>query len=220
MEIKSYINILIILLVIIITYYAINYGNIVNKMEALNTIKIPKYDNIDSYDIKQLKTIVNEQNDIITKQSEIINDYINKNEKKFYKNEIKPDEDFENYFKQLQLENDKIIESNSKNEDIDILNHYKKHLNIVKTYLEDPVTRGSNIYESELYSKLLDVGNIKLSNGYKLPHPNNYSINISLEDKWKKGEKQIDEEYFNTSEDPDRTKLNVKTTAHPKQESK
>ena len=82
MEIKSYINILIILIVIIITYYAINYGNIINKMEALNTIKIPKYDNIDSYDIKQLKTIVHEQNDIITKQSEIINDYINKNKKK------------------------------------------------------------------------------------------------------------------------------------------
>ena len=212
MEIKSYINILIILIVIIITYYAINYGNIINKMEALNTIKIPKYDNIDSYDIKQLKNIVHEQNDVITKQSEIINNYINKNEKKFYRNEIKPDEDFENYFKQLQHENDKIIEAQDKNDDIDILSHYKKHLNIVKTYLEDPVTRGSNIYESELYSKLLDVGNIKLTNGYKLPHPNNYSINIALEDKWKKGEKQKDEDYYNTSQEPDRNLMNVKTT--------
>ena len=51
-------------------------------MEALNTIKIPKYDNIESYDIKQLRNVVKEQNKIITTQSELINDYINKNEKK------------------------------------------------------------------------------------------------------------------------------------------
>jgi len=187
MEIKSYINILIILIVIIITYYAINYGNIINKIEALNTIKIPQYDNIESYDIKQLRNVVKEQNSIITKQSQLINDYINKNEKKFYRNEIKPDDNFENYFKELQLENDKIIQKNQKSdEDVDILNHYKKHLNIVKTYLEDPITRGSNIYESELHSKVLEIGNIKLDNGNKLPNPTNYSINISLEDKRKR----------------------------------
>lgn len=192
MEIKSYINILIILIVIIITYYAINYGNIINKIEALNTIKIPKYDNIESYDIKQLRNVVKEQNNIITKQSELINDYINKNEKKFYRNEIKPDDNFENYFKELQSENDKIIEKNqNSDEDFDILNHYKKHLNIVKTYLEDPITRGSNIYESELHSKVLEIGNIKLDNGSKLPNPTNYSINISLEDKRKREKKII-----------------------------
>jgi len=220
MEIKSYINILIILIVIIITYYAINYGNIINRMEALNTIKIPKYDNIESYDIKQLRNVVKEQNKIITTQSELINDYINKNEKKYYKNEIKPDDNFENYFKELQIENDKIIENNkNSDEDFDILNHYKKNLKFVKTYLEDPITRGSNIYESELHSKLLEVGNIKLDNGYKLPHPTNYSINISLEDKRKRGENQIEEEYYNTSENPDRTQLDISTTIHPKKES-
>jgi hypothetical protein len=218
MEIKSYINILIILIVVIITYYAINYGNIVNRMEALNSIKIPKYDNIESYDLKQLRNVVKEQNEIITKQSELINDYINKNEKKFYKNEIKPDEDFEMYFKELQKENDELIDKNKNyDEDFDILNHYKKNLKIVKTYLEDPITRGSNIYESELHSKVLEVGNIKLDNGYKLPHPTNYSINISLNDKWKKGETQKAEEYFNTSENPDRTLSNISTTVHPKQ---
>ena len=220
MEIKSYINILIILIVIIITYYAINYGNIINRMEALNTIKIPKYDNIESYDIKQLRNVVKEQNKIITTQSELINDYINKNEKKYYKNVIKPDDNFENYFKELQIENDKIIENNkNSDEDFDILNHYKKNLKFVKTYLEDPITRGSNIYESELHSKLLEVGNIKLDNGYKLPHPTNYSINISLEDKRKRGENQIEEEYYNTSENPDRTQLDISTTIHPKKES-
>jgi hypothetical protein len=58
-----------------------------------------------------LRNIVKEQNNIITKQSELINDYINKNEKKFYKNEIKPDDNFENYFKELQSENDKLIQN-------------------------------------------------------------------------------------------------------------
>jgi hypothetical protein len=66
---------------------------------------------------------------------------------------------------------------------------------------------------------LLEVGNIKLDNGYKLPHPTNYSINISLEDKRKRGENQIEEEYYNTSENPDRTQLDISTTIHPKKES-
>ena len=193
MEIKSYINILIFLISIIIIYYAVNYGNIKTRIEALNDIKLPESVNIESYDMKELKKIVDDQTHIIDQQTHIINDYITKkekDEKKYYVNEIKPDEDFEMYFKQLQEENDKTIDNTFKNDtDYDILNHYKSNLNIVKTYLEDPVTRGSNIYNSEQYSKLLEIGNIKLDNGVKLPHPSDWSINIEMEDKLKNGEK-------------------------------
>jgi hypothetical protein len=221
MEIRSYINILIFLIAIIIFYYAINYGDIKTRIEAFNDIKLPESENIESYDMRTLKKIVDEQNDIIDKQSHIINDYITtkeKNEKKYYVNEIKPDEDFENYFKELQDENDKTVNNTLKDDtDYDILNHYKTNLNIVKTYLEDPVTRGSNIYDSEQYSKLLDVGNIILDNGVKLPHPDQWSINIYIEDKLKK-EQKIDQEYYNvTTNLPDRTLNSINTSVREKQ---
>lgn len=221
MDIKAYINILIFLISIIIIYYAVNYGNIKTRIEALNDIKLPESENIESYDMRELKKIVDEQTNIIDKQSHIINDYITKKEKsdkKYYLNEIKPDEDFENYFKQLQEENDKTV-NNTLNEDTDydILNHYKAHLNIVKTYLEDPVTRGSNIYESEQYSKLLEIGNIKLDNGVKLPHPSDWSINIDMQDKLIKG-KIIEQEYYNTITNlPEKTLKSIKTSVHDKQ---
>ncbi len=221
MEIKSYINILIFLIAIIIFYYAVNYGYIKKRIEAFNDIKLPESENIESYDIKELKKIVDEQTHIIDTQSNIINDYINKKEKsdkKYYVNEIKPDEDFENYFKQLQEDNDKKVKNTLNDDtDYDILNHYKSNLNIVKTYLEDPITRGSNIYESEQYSKLLEIGNIKLDNGVKLPHPSDWSINIDMQDKLKKGQ-TIEQEYYNTSINlPERTLQSIKTSVHEKQ---
>ena len=221
MDIKTYINILIFLISIIIIYYAVNYGNIKTRIEALSNIKLPESENIESYDMRELKKIVDEQTNIIDKQSHIINDYITKKEKsdkKYYVNEIKPDEDFEIYFKQLQEENDKTV-NNTLNEDTDydILNHYKSNLNIVKTYLEDPVTRGSNIYESEQYSKLLDIGNIKLDNGVKLPHPSDWSINIDMQDKLIKG-KTIEQEFYNTTINlPEKTLKSIKTSVHDKQ---
>ena len=190
MEIKSYINILIFLIAIIIIYYAVNYGNIKSHIEAFNEIKLPKSTNIESYDMTKLKKIVDDQTHIIDEQSHIINDYIHKkekNDKKYYVNEIKPDEDFEMYFKQIQEENDKTVNNTLIDDtEYDILNHYKSNLNIVKTYLEDPITRGFNIYNSEQYSKLLEIGNIKLDNGIELPHPTHWSINIDMEDKLKK----------------------------------
>jgi hypothetical protein len=185
MEIKTYINILIILIAVIIFYYAVNYGYIKTRVEAFNQIKLPETKNIESYDMRELKKVVDEQNNIIDKQSHIINDYINKKnkeDKKYYINEIKPDEDFELYFKQIQEENDKMVDKTLGNDtDYDVLNHYKSNLNLVKTYLEDPITRGSNIYDSEQYSKLLEIGNIKLDNGVKLPHPDKWSINIDIQ---------------------------------------
>ena len=220
MEVKSYINILIFLISIIIIYYAVNYGNIKTRIEALSDIKLPESANIESYDMRELKKIVDEQTNIIDKQTNIINDYISKKEKsdkKYYVNEIKPDEDFENYFKQLQEENDKTVNNTlPEDTDYDILNHYKTNLNIVKTYLEDPVTRGSNIYESEQYSKLLEIGNIKLDNGVKLPHPSDWSINIDIQDKLKKDENvKIEQEYYNiTTNLPEKTLNSIKTSIH------
>jgi len=186
MDIKIYINILIVLISIVIVYYAINYGNIKAKSEAFTQIKLPNND-IDIYEIRELKKIVDNQNHIINNQKNIIDDYITKkniDNNKFYRNEIKPEEDVEEYFKKIQEENDKEIKKNIM-DDIDILDYYKSHLEVVKSYLEDPVTRGSNIYESEQYSKLLEVGNINLNNGVKLPHPNYWSINIDLQNKQK-----------------------------------
>jgi len=218
MDIKTYINILIFLISIIIIYYAVNYGNIKTRIEALSDIKLPESENIESYDMRELKKIVDEQTHIIDEQKHIINDYITKkekSEKKYYLNEIKPDEDFENYFKQLQEENDKTINNTlSDDNDFDILNHYKSNLNIVKTYLEDPITRGSNIYESEQYSKLLEIGNIKLDNGVKLPHPSDWSINIDMQDKLKK-DKTIEQEFYNTITNlPEKTLHSIKTSVH------
>lgn len=203
---------------IIIFYYAVNYGNIKTRIEAFNQIKLPDTTNLESYDMRELKKIVNEQNDIIDKQSHLINDYINKKEKqekKYYVNEIKPDEDFELYFKQIQEDNDKLIDKTlDKDIDYDILNHYKSHLKVVKTYLEDPITRGSNIYNSEQYSKVLEVGNIKLDNGVKLPHPDNWSINIDIQDKLKKGQ-SIQQEYYNTLTSlPEMTLEKISTSVH------
>jgi hypothetical protein len=102
MQTKTYIVILIFLVVFIITYYA-NFFK--DKKELLNAkINIIKPDNtnIDNLDIKQLKNLVNEQKNIIGKQTEVITKYIEKSEnnnKRFNDNIFKPSDDIENYFK-------------------------------------------------------------------------------------------------------------------------
>ena len=52
--------------------------------------------------------------------------------------------------------------------------YYKLKINIVKTYLEDPLTRGANIYSSEQYAKLDDIGEIKLDDNALLPKASNF----------------------------------------------
>ena len=47
-------------------------------------------------------------------------------------------------------------------------------INIVKTYLEDPLMRGSNVFDSEQYSRLFDIGEIKLDNNSKIPKPTHF----------------------------------------------
>jgi hypothetical protein len=172
MHTKTYIVILILLVVFIITYYANYFKEKKEFLDAQVNIIKPNNTNIDNLDVKQLKNLVNEQNNIINKQTEVINKYIEKNEnndKKFNQNVIKPNEDIETYFKSVREENDKIIKKSQQTDKVgDIFDQYKNKINVVKRYLEDPIMRGSNIYESEQYSKLFDIGNIKIDNPQKI----------------------------------------------------
>jgi len=184
MQIKTYIIITMFLIVFIITYHANIFGKHKEFFDAKTGIIKPNNANIDNLDVKQLKTLVTEQNNIINKQTEVINKYIEKTEKnnnKFIENIIKPNEDIDNYFKNIREDNDKIIKNNQRHdESVDISEQYKNKIKIVKTYLEDPIMRGSNIYESEQYSKLLEIGNIIIDDKVNPPHASHWSKNINL----------------------------------------
>lgn len=90
--------------------------------------------------------------------------------KEAFKNIKKPD--FILYDEMIALNNDK-KEKKSKYityED----DFYKLKINIVKTYLEDPITRGANIYASEQYAKIDDIGQINLDDNSLLPKASNF----------------------------------------------
>ena len=97
------------------------------------------------------------------------------NPKKYH---ITLNSNIEVYFKDLRAIND----TNIKNEaDIDYEEYYRNNIKYVKSYLEDPATRGYNIYESEQFSKLLDIGNIKVNDKVEpQPYPTNYARSIEL----------------------------------------
>jgi hypothetical protein len=178
---KIYIIIAMILILIILIYHANIFGNKKELFDSKENIIKPVYKNIDNLDIKQLKNIINEQNKLINKQEEIISNYVEKiesNKKKYHNTIIKPNEDIDNYFKNLREINDKIIKTDKIEENL--LEKNKKLLQVVKRYLEDPLMRGYNIYDSEQYSKLLEIGNIQLDNKEKLPLPSYWSKNINL----------------------------------------
>ena len=86
-------------------------------------------------------------------------------------------------FEKSRKINDDILDMNLKKTDTnlneDILEQNKKSLNIIKRYLEDPVMRGHNIYESEQYSKLMEIGNIQVDNPETVPKPLFWSKNIN-----------------------------------------
>lgn len=137
-------------------------------------------------DIKQL---LHKQNEIITKQTELLDKQsklldkiplINKITHNKYDDSIieHKNENIEVYFKQLRASNDtKIVQEN----DIDFNEYYKDKVKYIKSYLEDPETRGYNIYESEQFSKLLDIGNIKVNDKVEpIPHPTNYAKSLEL----------------------------------------
>lgn len=52
--------------------------------------------------------------------------------------------------------------------------YYNFEINIVKSYLEDPIMRGANVYNSEQYTRLNDIGEIKLDDNVLLPKPSNF----------------------------------------------
>jgi DNA primase catalytic subunit len=177
---KIYIIIAMILILLILMYHANIFGKKKELYDSKKNIIIPNYENIDNLDIKQLKNIVNEQNELINKQKQVIEEYVEKienNKKKYNTNVIKPTEDIENYFKELRDINDSSIKINESEENM--LEKNQKLIEVVKRYLEDPLMRGYNIYESEQYSKLLEIGNIQIDNKEKLPKPSYWSININ-----------------------------------------
>ncbi len=173
-----------IFIVIILTYHANVFKSTKEFLTAQDTIIKPDNQNIDNLDVKQLKNIVSQQNEIINKQTEVINKYVEtaeNNKKRFNTNVVKPDEDIDKYFEKIRTDTDGIIKKNQTEEDnIDIAKHYKSKIQIVKSYLEDPIMRGSNIYESEQYSKLLEIGNIQIDNKQDKPNPMYWSKNINL----------------------------------------
>jgi len=176
---KTYIIIIMLIVVLILTYHANIFKSTKEFLTAQNTIIKPDNTNVDNLDVKQLKTIVSQQNDIINKQNEVINKYVEtteNNKKRFNTNVVKPNEDIDKYFDKIRDENDSVIKKNQSHEDnIDVAEHYKSKIQIVKSYLEDPIMRGSNIYESEQYSKLLEIGNIKIDEKITPPNPMHYS---------------------------------------------
>ena len=137
-------------------------------------------------DIKQL---LQKQNDIINKQTELLDKQaqllgkipqINKITHNKYDDAIieHKDENIEVYFKDLRAINDTNIKTEA---DIDYEEYYRNKIQYVKSYLEDPATRGYNIFESEQFSKLLDIGNIKVNDKVEpLPYPTNYARSIEL----------------------------------------
>jgi len=183
MEPKTYIILLMFIILIIIAYNANIFGQKKEIFDAHNKIIKPDNTNIDNLDVKQLKKLVSEQNMLINKQTELINNYVDKIEKnrtKYIQNIIKPQEDIENYFNKVRELNDEVIRNNQTDiENDNILDRYKNNIKIIKTYLEDPIMRGANIYESEQYSKLLQIGNIVIDEPNTPPHPMKWSININ-----------------------------------------
>lgn len=181
MEPKTYIIILMVIIAIILTFQANIFGQNKEFFDAKINIIKPDNVNIDDLDVKQLKNIVSKQTELIDKQSKVINNFIEKtdninkkNEQRFNQNVIKPDENIDKYFESIRNTNDTIIKNNQENDDnLNIGDRYK--ITMVKTYLEDPIMRGSNIYESEQYSKLLEIGNIQIDNKNTPPNPMHFS---------------------------------------------
>ena len=171
-----------ILILLLLVYYTNIFGKQAEYMESSKKIQNSNYENIDNLDIKQLKNVVENQNQLIIKQKEVIDEYIDKIEKtrkKYTTNIIKPSEDIELYFEEQRKIIDDAVKLNEKNSEEDIMEKNQKLIKVVKRYLEDPVTRGYNIYESEQYSKLLEIGNIQINNKETPPNPSYWAKNIN-----------------------------------------
>ncbi len=178
---KTYIIIIMIMILILLIYYSNVFSSQSEHINSSQKILNSNYTNIDNLDIKQLKNIVKDQNETLEKQKKLIEEYvekIEKNTRKYTTNIISPSGDVEMYFKELRKLNDSSIKSNELDEE-DIMEKNKKLIQVMKRYLEDPLMRGYNIYDSEQYSKLLEIGNIQITNKNTPPNPLNWSININ-----------------------------------------
>lgn len=178
---KTYIIIIMIMILILLIYYSNVFSSQSEHIDSSKKILNSNYTNIDNLDIKQLKNIMKEQNETLEKQKKIIEEYlekIEKNKKKYNTNIINPSEDVEMYFKQLRNQTDNFMNLNEIDEE-DVIEKNKKLIQVMKRYLEDPLMRGYNIYDSEQYSKLLEIGNIQINNKNTPPNPLNWSININ-----------------------------------------
>lgn len=60
-----------------------------------------------------------------------------------------------------------------------IVNEYKKYQQYVKTYLEDPIIRGSNVNDYDNLSNIENIGKINLSNGEIQPKPLGFVFSTS-----------------------------------------
>ena len=69
-----------------------------------------------------------------------------------------------------------IIIDNEQN--IDLNDYYKNNISLIKSYLEDPKMRGYNIFASENYSNLNNIGRIDLTT--KIVYPSEFSTVDSL----------------------------------------
>lgn len=59
-------------------------------------------------------------------------------------------------------------------EEIDLLEYYRKHQYFVKSYLEDPVVRGYNMNQYDKSATLSEIGKLPLTNDFKNPKPYGY----------------------------------------------
>lgn len=62
----------------------------------------------------------------------------------------------------------------------DLNERWRSQLTYVKSYLEDPQTRGSNLNSYDNYGNLSDIGNIPLNNTFKYPKPSGYIFESSV----------------------------------------
>lgn len=70
------------------------------------------------------------------------------------------------------------ILSDDRSEDC-VVKDYRKYQQYVKTYLEDPVIRGSNVNDYDNLSNISDIGQIDLKNAEPFPRPEGYIFHTS-----------------------------------------
>jgi hypothetical protein len=87
-----------------------------------------------------------------------------------------------NAYKHLLKNKDNVItnfEPINLEEDEDIAENFRKIQNFIKTSMDDPIMRGSNIRKYNNVSKITDIGKIDLINSKNYPEPEEYIFESS-----------------------------------------